>query len=64
MIESHTKTVRYTHCNWGFDGDCNGYFAMDVFDMTKPEIPDNSDAGKDYNFTLNLKMVTGIAPIR
>lgn len=64
LIESHTKTVRYTHCNWGFDGDCNGYFAMDVFDMTKPEIPDNSDAGKDYNFTLNLKMVTGIAPIR
>lgn len=29
--ELGTKRTCYNHINWGYDGDCNGYFNFDVF---------------------------------
>ncbi len=63
LIDTGTQKVQYTHCNWGFDGVCNGYFNMNVFNMSDPEKPDEGSLVEPkYNFTENLRIITGIAP--
>jgi hypothetical protein len=57
--ELDTKRTCYNHINWGYDGDCNGFFNFDVFnlsmglsyDMNNPNTQyyDNS-----YNFYNNM----------
>lgn len=63
LLESHTKTERLTHCNWGWEGDNNGYFSIDIFDLANPDMLDQgSEKLRLYNFTKSLKIITGIAP--
>ena len=40
------------HVNWGWNGDCNGYY----------EIDDLSPRGRDYHFTAVHGMILGMAP--
>lgn len=40
------------HVNWGWNGDCNGYYELD----------DLSPRGRDYHFTASHGMILGMAP--
>lgn len=41
----------YFHYNWGWNGDCNGYFLSDVFDTTAATEYDNPEwTENNYNF--------------
>lgn len=44
------------HINWGFDGDCNGYFAFNVYDMQDADEYDQS-SWNDYNYNTNLQVI-------
>jgi len=35
-----TNTMYYAHCNWGWHGDCDGYYYGSVFNMTSCDDPD------------------------
>ncbi len=58
--------MRYTkllHCNYGWEGHCDGYYTEGIFDTTEgPEWidSDNGDYGgeHDYNFDMNLDIIT------
>ena len=44
------------HYNWGWNGNCNGYFKGDVFDTSKAEIYDNADGNTmQYDFRYNVE---------
>lgn len=55
------------HCNFGWDGKCDGYYWYDLFDTTKRLDSDKIDTGAgdyagsngsaDYKFAYNFKMV-------
>ncbi len=42
--------AKYVYCNWGWDGDYNGYYLSGLFS------PNNND------FTHKIKILTGIHP--
>lgn len=48
--ESDTQYARYVYCNWGWDGDYDGYYASGLF---KP-------GNKNYN--TQQRIITGIRP--
>ena len=51
IIDSVTTTTqRLCHYNWGWYGDCNGYFSSGVFDTQEPDIPSLSSE-HDYVFS-------------
>lgn len=63
LDSQETRTYRYTHCNWGWDGDNNGYFNEGSFKTAHPdEFDPGSTNNVDYNFTISLNMVKDIAP--
>lgn len=65
LLESNIKSEKFTHCNWGFDGNNNGYFSIGVFDMKDildKDLDKGSEIIRDLNFTQSLKIVTGIKP--
>lgn len=45
------------HINWGFDGDCNGYFDFGVFDVDGANTYDYSHYITDVNFTNYLTLI-------
>ena len=48
-----TVTNHYVHCNWGWDGDLNGWFTSNLFDTTKEEEYDsdeNSTFSRNYSW--------------
>ena len=60
--ELHTETTsetEYYHHNWGYDGDYNGYFNANVFDMSNARSYDNDtlydEEANPVNFRFNLK---------
>ena len=54
-----TSETEYYHHNWGYDGDYNGYFDANVFDMANTNRYDNDNIINDeeppVNFRFNLK---------
>lgn len=40
-IGTVTKTQTLVHCNWGWQGICNGYFTSGIFHTDEAVIPDN-----------------------
>ncbi len=48
----------YVHCNWGWDGRCNGYFLPTAFDANhEPERPDTRALEGDSNYyQFNMSM--------
>lgn len=56
------------HCNFGWGGDCDGYYSDGLFDTTKT-LPSNlvdssvgdkisSNSGQEYNFNYGLRVIT------
>lgn len=63
LLESNRDITKMTHCNWGFDGDKNGYYNQDIFDMAKTAMLDIGSTNlRLLNFTKSLKIITGIKP--
>ena len=58
-ISQSTSTIEYYHHNWGWDGNCNGYFNKNVFDPNNSISYDNEGAGYQNSlstaFGYNLK---------
>lgn len=47
-------TRDYVHCNWGWNGNCNGYYYTNVFNLNNgAEIPDENSAVNTNNLNLN-----------
>lgn len=42
------------HFNWGWDGDCNGYFSTNVFDTTGGTFYDSGSQNHNVNFQYNV----------
>lgn len=55
-----TKTVEYLHYNWGWDGNCNGFFVSKVFAPNRgAEYDDESYSNSiSYNFVNNVMYFT------
>lgn len=49
----------YTHINWGWDGDCNGYFGLGIYDIDDALSYDVShyNTGDDYNSDVKMIIV-------
>lgn len=60
--QTHSSYAAYNHLNWGWDGDCNGYYLTTVYDT---QACDDLDFGvssaTDYNFSISLKMIPYIS---
>ena len=57
-----TSSRIYVHNNWGWGGECNGYFDRDCFDVAKGSYDDTSlPNSQPYNFNTNL-ICTEIVP--
>lgn len=67
---SRERTIEYKkiHCNFGWGGNCDGYYSDGIFDTTT-ELPSSlvdssvgdkisSNAGENYNFNYGLKIIT------
>ncbi|MBR6042179.1 MAG: C10 family peptidase [Paludibacteraceae bacterium] len=46
----------YLHNNWGWDGDCNGYFYSGVFDTRDPLSYDEAKNTRNCYFSKNIKI--------
>ena len=58
-----TENHYYHHINWGWNGDNNGYFLRNVFDITLPQELDPDSCVSDsieYNFIYDLEIVPNI----
>lgn len=57
-----TKTTEYVHYNWGWDGNCNGYFVAGIFNPNRSNDYDNKNLfysnSSGYNFTDNIMFFT------
>lgn len=64
-VYSHTVThtsspTTMVHCDFGWQGFCNGYYASDIFKLNNPDVEfDNPyDSGSDINYNFYLKIIT------
>ena len=57
----YSYTTDYIHCNFGWDGECDGYYGYDIFDTTipRPNEPDFGDVIDPYIYIYDtyLKMI-------
>lgn len=56
---SIAKKQTLVHCNWGWQGDCNGYFTSGVFNTQKAEIVDaDVSQYQTQNYTWAFSTIT------
>ena len=70
VIQSYYQDKNLLHCNFGWDGDQNGYYLSEAFDAAQgPEDPygvqpfsegDQATTGTFKNFQFNLQIIKGI----
>lgn len=52
-----TSQSYYNHFNWGWNGDSNGYYLCNVFDVRRySELDSDVSSTATYNFTYNITM--------
>ncbi len=58
--DNYQTAQKLIHCNWGYDGKCNGYFKSKVFKLAAAEIPDYGSTQGNINdeYTSRLKYFT------
>lgn len=55
----HNSAVYLLHCNWGWSGDCNGYFSSKMFSTQVPyELDEGASNDQDLNFTWHFRVIT------
>ena len=57
-----TEYKAFLHFNWGYQGKCDGYYAVNIFDMTQRDSRDevidtNPSAGITFNFNTNNQVL-------
>lgn len=62
LDDRKTTYSDYVHCNWGWGGDCNGYYGSNAFNTANPSSldPGSSNSGYNRNYNLMLKTITNI----
>ena len=61
ILRQVTSSNTYFHINWGWDGDCNGYFYTGSFDTQRPARLDSGMSNRhDYDFERELKIYPNI----
>lgn len=50
FIREENRLSEYWHLNWGWDGECNGFYFSGVFDTSQCQDPDNQPSNLNYNF--------------
>ena len=64
VIDSVTVTTKkLCHYNWGWYGDCNGYFASGVFDTQEPDVPSLSSE-HNYDFSAGEVQALPVYPVQ
>ena len=61
VVNTHAKTQKLVHCNWGWGGDCDGYYISGLFDLTNgAELVKEGDSNEteDCNFTWWFRTLT------
>ena len=64
VLTQHTITNE-SHClhiNWGWDGNCNGYFNFNNYCTSMSVSYDTEVNNKHYNFCRNINMLCNIRP--
>lgn len=57
---TYTEDTRLLHMNWGWNGNCNGYFDFDCYDTSAAETYDGNDNSAHYNFKNNVMTICNI----
>ena len=57
IMNTTHETKYYLHFNWGWYGDCNGYFLEGIYDTTQAYSYDNPTNVHNYNLNQNVQMV-------
>ena len=45
------------HINWGWNGDCNGFFNFNIYDIDNAVIYDDTHNNSGRNYDTNVKMI-------
>ena len=53
LDRTRTPEKNYVHCNWGWDGYCNGYYLYNA-------LKSSGYVDYDFNYSKNLQVITGI----
>lgn len=53
-----STSKRYMHYNWGWYGNCNGYFLSVVFDTSDAYQYDTNNNTASYDFQYNVRMLS------
>ena len=59
FIEEFYQYQRYVHCNWGWQGECDGYYVMNIFDLKYgASIPDESEpTTRDWHYNQYIQAI-------
>jgi hypothetical protein len=52
-----TENNYYLHFNWGWYGNCNGYFAEGVYDTSQALLYDTGTHSVNYNYNISNKFL-------
>ena len=63
LYKTTTSYESYQHFNWGYDGDSNGYYATNVFDMDRCSYLDEGvdEHNELYEFENSIKIIANIS---
>lgn len=57
---TYTEDTKLLHLNWGWNGNCNGYFDFDCYDTSAAATYDGTNNTANYNFNSNVLMICNI----
>lgn len=60
--EIRYRYTYYPHCNWGWNGDCDGFFNDGVFNTANAYQYDNGSGSESINFNSSLQIIDNITP--
>lgn len=60
-LRAELSTRNYVHCNWGWDGDNNGWFYDPIFKTNNPVEKDpDTTYGNKGQYSINVKMIKNL----
>jgi hypothetical protein len=57
ISEGEPYYIEYYHMNWGWDGNCNGYFKTEVFETNKATEYDNTNSSFNNQIQRNYEYI-------
>ena len=56
IIDEYYETRDLIHCNWGWNGVCDGYYFMNIFDLSEGAVVPDEDFPSTQNRHYNLNL--------